>query len=65
MWWNFVGHSHDDIVAYRRMWEDSDEVFGAVHGYRGSVARLPAPPLPNARYDPVPTRRLRRLDDHR
>ncbi|MET0992934.1 MAG: pirin family protein [Mycobacterium sp.] len=54
MWWNFVGRSHDDIVAYRRMWEDSDEVFGAVHGYRGSVSRLPAPPLPNATLRPRP-----------
>ncbi|MBS2080438.1 pirin-like C-terminal cupin domain-containing protein, partial [Mycobacterium tuberculosis] len=35
MWWNFVGRSHEDIVNYRRLWEDGDDRFGAVHGYRG------------------------------
>lgn len=52
MWWNFVGRSHDDIVAYRRLWEDADDRFGAVTGYRGSVTRLPAPPLPTTRLRP-------------
>ena len=54
MWWNFVGRSHDDIATYRRMWEDADARFGAVEGYRGAVARLPAPPLPNATLRPRP-----------
>ncbi|OCB34034.1 pirin [Mycobacterium malmoense] len=54
MWWNFVGRSHDDIVAYRQLWEDGDDRFGAVHGYRGSLARLPAPPLPTTRLRPRP-----------
>jgi hypothetical protein len=54
MWWNFVGRSHDDIAAYRRMWEDHDDRFGAVAGYRGAVPRLPAPPLPNATLQPRP-----------
>jgi redox-sensitive bicupin YhaK (pirin superfamily) len=54
MWWNFVGRSHDDIVGYRRLWADGDERFGAVTGYRGSVTRLPAPPLPTARLRPRP-----------
>lgn len=52
MWWNFVGRSHDDIAAYRRQWEDGDDRFGAVRGYRGAVTRLPAPPLPNATLRP-------------
>ena len=52
MWWNFVGRSHDDIAAYRRLWEEHDDRFGAVDGYRGAVARLPAPPLPNATLRP-------------
>jgi redox-sensitive bicupin YhaK (pirin superfamily) len=52
MWWNFVGRSHDDIAGYRRLWEDADERFGAVTGYRGSVTRLPAPPLPSTRLRP-------------
>ena len=58
MWWNFVGRSHDEIVRYRQLWEDADERFGAVQGYRGSVTRLPAPPLPTTRLRarPLPER---------
>ncbi|WP_102144052.1 pirin family protein [Mycobacterium hubeiense] len=52
MWWNFVGRSHDEIVAYRQMWQDRDARFGAVDGYRGAIDRLPAPPLPNATLRP-------------
>jgi redox-sensitive bicupin YhaK (pirin superfamily) len=52
MWWNFVGRSHDEIAGYRQSWEDADERFGAVQGYRGSVSRLPAPTLPAARLRP-------------
>ena len=55
MWWNFVGRSHDDIATYRRLWQERDARFGAVDGYRGSVTRLPAPPLPNATLRPRPT----------
>ena len=52
MWWNFVGRSHDDIVRYRREWQEHDDRFGAVAGYPG--ARLPAPPLPNSTLLPRP-----------
>jgi quercetin 2,3-dioxygenase len=44
MWWNFVGRSHDDIVAARQAWETASDRFGTVHGYPGD--RLPAPALP-------------------
>jgi redox-sensitive bicupin YhaK (pirin superfamily) len=54
MWWNFVGRSHEDIATYRQQWADGDDRFGTVHGYRGAVARLPAPPLPNATLRPRP-----------
>jgi redox-sensitive bicupin YhaK (pirin superfamily) len=54
MWWNFVGRSHEDIATYRQMWQDNDDRFGAVTGYRGAVSRLPAPPLPNATLRPRP-----------
>ncbi len=57
MWWNFVGRSHEDILRYRQLWQDADERFGAVHGYQGyqgSVARLPAPPMPTTRLRPRP-----------
>ena len=59
MWWNFVGRTHEDIVSYRRLWEDADDRFGAVQGYRGSVTRLPAPPMPATplRPRPVPERK--------
>lgn len=55
MWWNFVGRSHEDIVNYRRLWEDADDRFGAVRGYRGVLSRLPAPPLPTTRLRRRPT----------
>ncbi|VBA31359.1 Putative quercetin 2,3-dioxygenase [Mycobacterium attenuatum] len=54
MWWNFVGRSHEEIVTYRQLWLDGDELFGAVRGYRGRVPRLPAPPLPSTRLLPRP-----------
>jgi hypothetical protein len=54
MWWNFVGRSHDDIFNYRQLWEDADERFGAVQGYRGALTRLPAPPMPTTRLRPRP-----------
>lgn len=54
MWWNFIGRSHDDIITYRRLWQDADERFGAVRGYQGSVTRLPAPPIPTTRLLPRP-----------
>ena len=54
MWWNFVGRSHDDIATYRRLWQEHNDRFGAVDGYRGSVERLPAPPLPTVTLRPRP-----------
>jgi hypothetical protein len=57
MWWNFIGRSHDEIVAFRARWQadvvangDEDGPFGRVHGYAGSA--LPAPELPNIRLKP-------------
>lgn len=66
MWWNFVGRSHHDIVEYRRSWEDNDDRFGAVSGYRGALDRLPAPPLPTSALRPRPSfQRKEGTDDHR
>lgn len=61
MWWNFVGRSHEEIVAYRDAWQaqittasgavvaDSQEVaegrFGRVLG--DHLPPIPAPSLPN------------------
>jgi len=57
MWWNFVGRSHDEIVAFREQWQrdvidaqDAVGTFGTVAGYPGDA--LPAPELPNVRLQP-------------
>jgi redox-sensitive bicupin YhaK (pirin superfamily) len=62
MWWNFVGRTHDEIVAFRDEWqaqitadgrvvEDGQDVhdgrFGIVVG--DHLPPIPAPALPNAR----------------
>ncbi|HEX6359565.1 pirin family protein [Actinophytocola sp.] len=52
MWWNFVGRTHDEIVAFRESWEAESDQFGRIGGYRGKLSRLPAPALPNARLTP-------------
>jgi quercetin 2,3-dioxygenase len=57
MWWNFVGRSHEEVVAFREEWQ-SDVIqggraagrFGHIDGYDGSP--LPAPALPNLRLRP-------------
>ncbi|WP_166874926.1 pirin family protein [Salinibacterium sp. ZJ450] len=58
MWWNFVGRSHEEIVAYRAQWQSEviegatdDGRFGRVHGYSGG-APLAAPVLPTVRLKP-------------
>ena len=62
MWWNFVGRSHEEVVAFREQWQAEvigaagtaglrrDGRFGAIDGYDGSA--LPAPNLPNVRLRP-------------
>ena len=57
MWWNFIGRSHEDVVAARAEWqrdvidaEDPAGRFGVVRGYDGSA--LPAPTLPTVRLKP-------------
>jgi quercetin 2,3-dioxygenase len=52
MWWNFVGRSHEEIVAFRTAWQDQLDQFGSVEGFAGTPARLPAPALPNIRLRP-------------
>jgi quercetin 2,3-dioxygenase len=57
MWWNFVGRSHEEIVAFREEWQ-ADVIgggtatgrFGQVEGYDGRP--LPAPSLPGVRLRP-------------
>ena len=55
MWWNFIGRSHEEIVEFRRRWNDGDEQFGEVVGFDGD--RLLAPPMPATRLKPRPSHR--------
>jgi quercetin 2,3-dioxygenase len=55
MWWNFIGRSHDDIVAARNDWMaglsgGSTSRFGVVQGFDGDP--LPAPDLPHTQLKP-------------
>ena len=67
MWWNFIGRTHEDIIRYRRDWQQhigAELSPGGAHGRAGrdtprfaAVPRdplppLPAPVLPNARLRP-------------
>jgi len=62
MWWNFVGRTHDEVVAFREEWQaqitadgavvgDSQDVtdgrFGVVLG--DHLPPIPAPPMPHVR----------------
>jgi redox-sensitive bicupin YhaK (pirin superfamily) len=58
MWWNFVGRSHDEIVAFRERWQrdviegaDHGGAFGWIDGW-GDGTALPAPAMPNVRLRP-------------
>lgn len=61
MWWNFVGRTNDEIVAYRRQWQAElgasvgdpaplTSRFGVVEGYEGDW--IPAPTLPGTPLKP-------------
>src|SRR3954451_6635947 len=55
MWWNFIGRSHDEIVAQREAWNGDGlafepERFGGVRDFGGD--RLLAPPMPTTRLKP-------------
>lgn len=52
LWWNFIGRTHDEIVEFRRRWQDGDDQFGQVSGYQGRLQRLPAPAMPPLRLRP-------------
>jgi redox-sensitive bicupin YhaK (pirin superfamily) len=71
MWWNFIGRSHEEVVAFRQAWNDgpddapdSDDArpggveggqFGVVRGFDGE--RLMAPPMPTIRLKSRPRHR--------
>ena len=58
MWWNFVGRSHDEIVAYRRAWEQRDDQFPPVVERGERVMEAPA--LPTVTLRPRPPRQQAR-----
>lgn len=47
MWWNFIGRSHEEIVAMREAWESHSDRFPEFENVIGE--RIPAPQLPNIR----------------
>jgi quercetin 2,3-dioxygenase len=60
MWWNFIGRSHDEIVAARNDWQAAidaggNDRFQMVPGYDGNP--LPAPALPATALKPRPRAR--------
>jgi quercetin 2,3-dioxygenase len=54
MWWNFVGRSHDEIVAFRNAWERREPRFPPVVDRNEKVMEAPA--LPTVRLRPRPRR---------
>lgn len=61
MWWNFVGRTHDEIVAFREEWQQGlagePTRFGRVEPYERAFGDrhggpLPAPALPGTRLRP-------------
>ncbi|MEU8222763.1 pirin family protein [Kribbella sp. NPDC048915] len=60
MWWNFIGRSHEEIVAARDAWQQAiadggNARFPMVPGYEGDP--LPAPALPATALKPRPRAR--------
>jgi hypothetical protein len=60
MWWNFIGRSHEEIVAARNDWQAAidaggNDRFHMVPGYDGNP--LPAPALPATALKPRPRAR--------
>ena len=53
MWWNFIGRTHDEIVAYREEWEaqivDGAQADGRYGVVDVDMEPIPAPAMPNVR----------------
>jgi redox-sensitive bicupin YhaK (pirin superfamily) len=47
MWWNFIGRTHEEIVAARELWNSHDQ---SIPDFDDEIRqRIPAPELPNLR----------------
>ncbi len=55
MWWNFIGRTHEEIVAMRNDWESQSTRFAKFEDNIGG--RIPAPELPNLILKPRGSRR--------
>ncbi len=52
MWWNFVGRTHEEVVAAREAWQDqiaSGQQREGRFGVVSDLAPIPAPPMPHVR----------------
>jgi redox-sensitive bicupin YhaK (pirin superfamily) len=54
MWWNFIGRSHEEVVAHRAAWEGREPRFPPVVSTGEKV--MEAPPLPTVPLRPRPRR---------
>jgi len=52
MWWNFIGRSHDEIVAFRDQWQDGLALGSERFGHLEHMPALPAPEMPSVRLKP-------------
>jgi quercetin 2,3-dioxygenase len=57
MWWNFIGRTHEEVVAYRAAWERRDPRFAPVVSRDERV--MEAPPMPTVPLKPRPRRSAR------
>lgn len=55
MWWNFVGRTHEEVVAFREEWQQqvgTDRQMDGRFGVVSELAPIPAPPMPTSRLKP-------------
>ena len=61
MWWNFIGRSHDEVVAFRDDWARRAEAPDGAGRFPPVVSRgekvMEAPPMPTVALKPRPRRR--------
>lgn len=55
MWWNFIGRTHEEVVAYREAWLQRSDRFPPVVSRDERV--MEAPPMPTVNLKPRPRRR--------
>jgi hypothetical protein len=50
MWWNFIGRTHSEIVAWREAWNSQEPHWSDFEDNVGGW--IPAPELPNVTLNP-------------